>query len=163
MEHKNVFLIKPERFLMCFSKAQRVLHYICEALPMKAAARSWRTCGPPWPEETLHFGKRGRENRKDEKYIYKRRRDLCGWLEPREGRTSCHHTLHGHIHEVRVRLQSMMQCPHVPRARWKHDSWAQTPDTSLPFLHMHHGLTRRTQRKSLSLRTYLFQSLTKMS
>lgn len=57
---------------------------------------------------------------------YKWQSDLWGWLKPLEERTSSHHTLHGHIHEVRGRLKSMMQCPHILRACWKHDSSVQS-------------------------------------
>lgn len=84
MEHKNVFLIKLERFLMCFSKAKNGKKMdplnICDMPPIKATFLSWWTCGSPWPERNYTLVKEGEKTGGVKKREYKRRSDLCGWL-----------------------------------------------------------------------------------
>lgn len=88
---------------------------ICDMLPIKATFRSWWTCGSPWPERNYNLVKEGEKVGKIKKE-YKRWSDLCGWPKPHQEKTSSHHTLHGNMHEVRMGLKSMMQCPHILRA-----------------------------------------------
>lgn len=130
---------------------------ICDMLLIKATFRSWWMCGCPRLERNYTLVKEG------EKIGWIKKKNINGGVIYVAGSnhtrsTSSHHTLHGHIHEVRVRLKSMMQCPHILRACWKHDSWVQSLTqvclfcaciTAVPWKH----------RKSLLQRTYLFKSL----
>lgn len=117
---------------MCFSPAKRwkgnrsAQHLWHTAYKSHALVRAdmWlSTAG-----EKLHFGERRRENRKGEKNG-KLQSDLCGWLEPHGERTSSHHTLHGNIHEVRVRLKAWCNAP----TYWEPDSWEQNLTTVCLF------------------------------
>lgn len=98
--------------------------------------------------EEQHFGIRSSGKKKKE---YKWQSDLCGWVKPHKERTSSHHTLHGNIHEGRVGLQSMMQCPRTPGAYWKHDS-----STKVIFARASRSFFKKHKKKDRSLRRCIY-------